>query len=154
MLVYVDVLEEVDVDVLEEVDVEVEDDVDAVDCNVEVVFNEVDVEALVDVEIVYAEVEEVEDVDMLFSGMESVDREVKVTSSIASSYRFCSVARFDSVVVAAGVVVVEVLVIGAVVTYKVDGELTVVSVKVVDVLIVSVAEKTLFSNSHVRDVLQ
>ena len=51
---------------------------------------------------------------------------------------------FDSVVVAAGVVVVEVLVIGAVVAYKVDGELTVVSVKVVDVLIVSVAEKTLF----------
>jgi hypothetical protein len=64
------------------------------------------------------------------------------------------VEGFDSVVVAADVVVVEVLVIGAVVTYKVDGELTVVSVKVVDVLIVSVAEKTLFSNSHVRDVLQ
>ena len=45
---------------------------------------------------------------------------------------------------AVSVKVVEVLVIGAVVTYKVDGELTVVSVKVVDVLIVSVAEKTLF----------
>ena len=52
---------------------------------------------------------------------------------------------FGSAVVAADVVVVEVLVIGAVVTYKLDGELAAVSVKVVEVLIVNVVEKTLFA---------